>query len=230
MSSNTINTLTQPQALEKLQWRAAVKRYQEGHQFPESTIDFFNQVLNLAPSAYGLQPYEFFLIRDPEIRSQVAEAGGHQTQMDEATLLYVLASRTELTSDDVDRFMTDIVEQRQVDRSNLSGLEQTLSRMVKNSDQDSLATWSAKQLYLSMGFFLATVAMLGVDASPMEGFDKSKVDDILNLKSRGLASQAMIAVGVRSSEDTYQHLKKVRRNLEEIVHQIHSQDDLTQKS
>jgi len=35
------------------------------------------------------------------------------------------------------------------------------------------------------GTFLTTAALLGVDTTPMEGFDKDKYDEILGLHSQG---------------------------------------------
>ena len=56
---------------------------------------------------------------------------------------------------------------------------------------------------------------MGIDASPMEGFDKAKYDEILGLAAMGLHSVVICAVGMRG-DDKYAGAKKVRYSQEEL--------------
>ena len=55
----------------------------------------------------------------------------------------------------------------------------------------------------------------------MEGFDPSAVDEILDLRQRGLRSVLMLPLGYREADkDWLVNLKKVRRPMEQFVTRI----------
>jgi nitroreductase / dihydropteridine reductase len=57
-----------------------------------------------------------------------------------------------------------------------------------------------------------------VDATPMEGFDPKALDEILDLKARGLRSVVMLPLGYRKTdEDWLVNLKKVRRPTDQFI-------------
>lgn len=88
---------------------------------------------------------------------------------------------------------------------------------VQGRSEEELKAWLTKQVYISLGFFLETAALLKVDAAPMEGFDPVKFDEILNLKEHNLASCAVVAFGYRSEEDQTADRPKVRWNLDQVL-------------
>ena len=52
----------------------------------------------------------------------------------------------------------------------------------------------------------------------MEGFDAAALDEILDLKAKGLRSVVMLPLGYRKAdEDWLLNLKKVRRPMEDFV-------------
>ena len=68
---------------------------------------------------------------------------------------------------------------------------------------------------------LIAAAFEVVDATPMEGFDPAKLDEILKLRERGLRSVAIVALGYRAAEgDWLVNLKKVRRPREQFVTEV----------
>ena len=66
---------------------------------------------------------------------------------------------------------------------------------------------------------LQTAAMLGIDATPMEGFDPEQVNEVLGLKDH--SAVAICAVGYRDAEnDWLAPLPKVRMPRSELVQRI----------
>lgn len=77
---------------------------------------------------------------------------------------------------------------------------------------------AARQAYIALGVALVTAAGQQVDSTPMEGFDPSKVDDILGLSARGLRSVVLLLLGYHNSTgDWLLPMKKVRNPLETMV-------------
>ena len=57
-----------------------------------------------------------------------------------------------------------------------------------------------------------------VDATPMEGFDPAKVDEILDLRAKGLRSVTLMPLGYRAAEgDWLNGATKVRKPMDELV-------------
>ena len=85
-------------------------------------------------------------------------------------------------------------------------------------DENTMSSWNAKQVYIALGFALATAAELHIDSTPMEGFDKAAYDSILELNE--YSSCVVLTLGYRSQEDGYQHAPKVRYTMEQVTQTI----------
>jgi nitroreductase len=60
-----------------------------------------------------------------------------------------------------------------------------------------------------------------VDSTPIEGFDPNALDELLNLRSRGLRSVLLLPLGYREADkDWLVNLKKVRRPREKIISEM----------
>jgi len=80
---------------------------------------------------------------------------------------------------------------------------------------------SAKQAYIALGLAVAAAAEQKVDATPMEGFDKPKMDEILGLEKLGLKSVAILPIGYRDEGcDWLVNLKKVRTPREKFITEL----------
>ena len=82
--------------------------------------------------------------------------------------------------------------------------------IVQSMDEKSRAAWARNQAYIALGNLLTSAALLGIDACPMEGFDRAQYDEILGLSAQGLATAVIATVGYRSAEDKYAGARKIR--------------------
>ena len=68
---------------------------------------------------------------------------------------------------------------------------------------------------------ITQAAVEGLDSTPMEGFDSSALDGILNLEEKGLKSTLLLPIGYRDAEkDWLVNLVKVRKPMKELVNHI----------
>ena len=86
--------------------------------------------------------------------------------------------------------------------------------------EDWKKAWAKNQIYIALGNLLTVCAEMKIDTCPMEGFQPSKYDEILNLEKFGLTSVVVCPVGYRHADDKYQNITKVRFPLEEIIVEI----------
>ncbi len=220
------NPLTNPSdfssprvVLASLNWRYAVKKYDTARTIDEATWDVLEQALLLAPSGIGLQPWKFFVIDDPELRARLREASYGQPQITDASKLVVFASRVGYSEADADRFIARVAEVRNQPLEALAGLKAAAMSVVARSEADR-DVWAARQAYIALGTFLSAAAVLGVDATPMEGLDPARYDEILGLPEKGYRTLAVAAAGYRSSEDKYGTLAKVRFARDTVIEHV----------
>ncbi len=209
------------QALEKLHWRYATKKFDPSKKIPEAIWKTLEQSLVLSPSSFGLQPWKFFVIRNPQIRQQLLEYSWGQKPVVEASHLIVFTAKKGINNADVDRHVKRMAEVRQVPPENFEGF----ANMVKGYLQDppyplEVDKWAAKQTYIALGFFLTCATMLGIDALPMEGFIPGKYDEILDLNSKGYSAVALCAAGYRADDDKYATSAKVRFPANDVVQYV----------
>lgn len=202
-------------AIHQLQWRYAVKKFDSTKIIPDAIWTALEQSLVLAPSSFGLQPWKFFVVKNPEVRSQLLEHSWKQSQVIDASHLVVLAIKKDMNASDVDRYITRQAEVHGTTVEALAGYTGMMKGFMERIT--NVNDWSTRQVYIALGQFMATAAMVGVDTCPIEGFIAPKYDEILGLTALGYASVVLCPAGYRSAEDKYATMPKVRFPTDEVV-------------
>ena len=214
-------TLSPEQVLKQLHWRYATKKFDPDKKIPETTWKTLEQSLVLAPSSFGLQPWHFLVVRNPEIRQKLLEPAWGQQPVVEASHLVVFANKLEVNEADVEHHVQRMAEVQQVSPEKLSGFANMVKGYLEEPpfplDTDK---WAAKQTYLALGFFLTCAAMMGIDTLPMEGFLPTQFDEILGLKDKGYSSVVICAAGYRARDDAHAAKPKVRFPRDRVVQYI----------
>ncbi len=209
------------QLIEQLNWRYATKQYDPTRKISAQDWAVLEEALVLTPSSVGLQPWTFFVIDDPNVRAKLLLASYGQPQIVDASHLIVFATKTNYSAADVDAHVRQAAKVRGVDVESLEGLRAMALRSVVQGMSDvERRNWAANQTYIALGNLLTSAALLGIDATPMEGFEKHRYDDILGLKARGLTASVVAAVGYRKDTDKYAAVPKVRFPRELVVQHV----------
>ena len=205
------------QVLSALNWRYAVKVFDPARKISPLEWGVLEESLRLTPSSYGLQPWKFIPVENPETRARLKQASWNQSQVTDASHYLVIASKERITAEDVARFIQATANARGVPAENLSGYGDLISGdLVSGPRSGKIQAWSQRQSYIAMGFSLLAAANLGIDTCAMEGIDPSAYDSILGLSGSGYKTLAGIAFGYRSESDKYQNAAKVRYPAEEV--------------
>jgi nitroreductase len=216
MKSIPPNTL-----LEALHWRYATKKFDLANKIPAETWTALEEVLVLAPSSYGLQPWKFIVVQDPATRQKLSAVSWGQTQPVECSHYVVFAVRKNLSPEHVDRYLDRIVEVRGGTKETLKGYRDImLGNLEKARVAGYLDTWQSHQVYIALGQFMAAAALLGIDTCPMEGIERPKYDEILGLTAQGFTTLCACAAGHRSANDKYATAKKVRFKSADVIQHV----------
>jgi nitroreductase len=203
--------------LDSLKWRYAVKRM-NGNKIPEATMNTILEATKLAPSSFGLTPYNIIVIEDEETRKKLQPHFYNQPQVGESSALVIFATWNSITEKEVAAYMQEIAEERGVPVESLNDFAGYINGSIKNLTAEQLQIWAAKQTYIALGFALVAAATEEIDATPMEGFKPDAVDEALGLKELGLHSAVAVTLGYRDAANDYlSGAKKLRRASEKLI-------------
>jgi nitroreductase len=206
--------MTHTTILQALHWRYAGKQFDPTKTISDVDLQTILESGRLSPSAYGVEPWQFIVINNKDIRMKLRSASYDQSKVTDASHFIVIATRIDgkAVADEL------ITRTAKIQGKSLDTLKD-FSAMVHGAISmhgDNAPMWLASQTYIALGSMIQAAALLGIDAGPMEGFDSAKVDEILGLKEKNLHAVTMLALGHRG-DDIYATLPKVRKTFEEAV-------------
>ena len=202
--------------LEHRTWRYATKKFDATKKVSNQDLETLMEAARLSASSYGLQPYHFFVISDPEIREQLKPASWGQSQITDASHIIVFANATDFGEELVDDYVSNVSETRSIPTEGLKGYADFMKSKLMELPTEHKSNWTARKAYIAFGNLMQAAAELKIDTCPMEGFESEKYNEILGLNDKNLNAAVVLAVGYRSEEDDTQHYAKVRKSTEEL--------------
>ncbi|QBF27276.1 oxygen-insensitive NAD(P)H nitroreductase [Pseudomonas tructae] len=200
------------------QHRYTTKAFDATRKVPAATLQALLEQLRNSPSSVNSQPWHFVIAQTDQDRARIAKGtengfAYNQAKILNASHVIVFCTRTHMPEEHLQavlaqeacdgRFHTDQARAGQ-DGSRRGYVD------LHRFEQKDLQHWMEKQTYLALGTLLLGAASLGVDATPMEGFDSKVLDAELGLRERGFTSLVLVSLGYRSSEDFNAGLPKSR--------------------
>jgi len=206
------------QLQEAFQWRYAVKKFDPIKKINQEQWKILEEALLYSPSSYGLQPWKFFVVQNPNLRTQLRAVSWNQPQVEECSHYVVFTTLRKVTEDYIGSFIEQMVAIRGGDTAQLDGYRKMMvGDLVNGGRSQIIQHWSQKQAYIAMGNLMHSAALLKIDSCPLEGIDPKAYDKILNLEDSAYSTAAAVALGHRASDDKYQQLKKVRFPKDQII-------------
>ncbi len=200
-----------------LQWRYATKKFDASKKLNDADVHVLLEALRLSPSSFGLQPWKFLVITDPKIRKELVVHSWNQPQIVDASHLIVLCAHTDVDETSVKRFVEHIAHVRGISKDELKGYEDMMVGFVSRLSKDAKVEWAKKQVYIALGVLMTVCAEKRIDSCPMEGFDATAYDKILDLHKQNLTATVLLPVGYRAIDDSYAALKKVRFDAKDVI-------------
>ncbi|AVF34394.1 NAD(P)H-dependent oxidoreductase [Rahnella sikkimica] len=206
---------------DRLAWRYATKKFDPTKTVPADKLERIIEAIRLAPTSSGLQPFELFVVTNPEVREKIRTVAWNQAQVTDSSHLLVFAAWDDITEERVNMMFDLTNDVRGFVNEGWENYRKMLLGIVAERGTEANYQAAARQAYIGLGAALIAAAFEEVDATPMEGFDPAAVDEILGLKEKHLRSVIILPVGYRAEEgDWLVNLKKVRRSRENFVTEI----------
>lgn len=216
-----MNEISANTVLEALRWRYATKQFDPTRKIDAHTWTALEDALVLTPSSFGLQPWKFIVITRQETKEALVPHSWGQRQVADASHVVIFTVKFPFDANDVHEHILRTAEVQGVDASSLEKFEKVVAGFVTNPPYPlDIKAWNSRQVYLALGSFMTTAALLGIDTCPMEGINPAGYDEVLGLKDSGYYTLAACPAGYRAETDKYATTPKVRYLKERVITHI----------
>lgn len=215
---------TQKRALlAAFRFRHATKIFDPEKKIDEGDFGFIMEAARLAPSSFGLEPWNLVVLQDAKLREGLKPvAWGAQGQLETAShfVLILVRRARELQPDSahVRHMLADI---RGWPADKVAGMQEHFGAFLRDDfkigSEDLFREWASRQAYIAMSSMITAAALIGIDSCPMEGFNRDRAEAALArlgvMDPERFSLSCMVAFGYRAVEPGI----KTRRPLTEIV-------------
>ena len=204
--------------------RYACKGYDPEKKVSAEDFKVIMEAARLSPSSMGLEPWKFILLNNKGIKERIKPfAWGAEASLAGASHFVLILARKpkdmKCDSEYVEYMMNDVQhftdELRQTRKNKLKNFQKNDLKLRES--ERSFFDWACRQTYIPLANMLTAAALLGVDSTPMEGFNYDAVEKILVeegiLDTEHFGLSCMIAFGYKNRE----HRPKTRRCIEEVL-------------
>jgi nitroreductase len=188
---------------------------------PQEKVDIILEAARLAPTSSGLQPFNIISITDQALLEKIRPMANNQLQITEASHLLVFAAWEDITNEKIDEVFDQMIKERSLPVNALDDYRNFLKSHFAGKTREERFQSAARQACVALGIVIAAAATEQVDATPMEGFRNTELDELLGLKEKGLRSVTLLPLGYRDEEnDWLLRQKKVYRPKNEPVIEV----------
>ncbi|NTS78825.1 nitroreductase family protein [Catenovulum sp. SM1970] len=202
--------------IEALNWRYAVKQFNSTKLTTEQ-INGLTESARLAPSSYGMQPYQLVVVENEQLKNACIEASFGQAKVAASSHLLVFANNTNFGQVDIDNYFDNLAKTQGAPAESLAAYKAQIEGDLLNKSAEEIAIWAQQQAYIALGMTLTYAAANKIDACPMTGFDSQAFNQILGLDALNLNAAIICPVGFRADDDKYASKTKYRKHIDELV-------------
>lgn len=204
--------------------RYATKAYDAEKKIPQAQFEKLLEILRFSPSSVNIQPWHFLIAETDEAKQRIASALTGNYIYNAAKVLnsshtLVFCTRTDISAEYLEQLLQqDDVSGRFKDETAKQGQRDTRKGYVEfyRNELKNLPAWMENQTYLALGQLLFAAGLEGIDATPMEGFDRELINKEFELTEKGLKASVIVSLGYRSENDFNAKLPKSRLS-DEVV-------------
>ncbi|KQT24217.1 NAD(P)H-dependent oxidoreductase [Chryseobacterium sp. Leaf405] len=201
--------------LEALSRRYSVKKF-NNEIIPQETLHNILESGKLAASSLGLQPYKIIVVESEKMKQKLIPAFYNPSQISTCSHLIVIVSKKIVDESYINGYFRHISEVRDTQIETLEPFRNSINQHITQKTQDEIFNWAEKQSYIVLANLMYASAIENIDTCPMEGFRQELIEEILEINPDTEKVTVTLALGYRSEEDHFQHMKKVRKPNEKL--------------
>jgi nitroreductase/dihydropteridine reductase len=197
--------------LDTLMSKHLTRYFDPSKTIPEETLQQLLRFLRSTPTSTNIQPNHFYVLATAEGKKQLTANLGERFQDNSVKILnsshtIILTTRADLPESHIEEvFNKETADGRFPDPAK-NALWQSMTRdflNMRNYGYKDLNHWMEKQTYMVLGMTMMAAAELGVEATPLEGFDPTSVDKAFKIRETGHTTTVLLALGYPDPAKVY---------------------------
>ncbi|TDW84396.1 dihydropteridine reductase [Kribbella pratensis] len=189
--------------LDKLMGKHLTRYFDPSRTIPEETLQQLLKFLRSAPTSTNIQPNHFYVLATDEGKQRLADNLGARFQDNAEKILnsshtIIVTTRADLPESHVEAVFTKERADGRFPDQGKQELWESMTRdflSLRNYGYKDVNHWMEKQTYMVVGLTMMAAAELGVEATPLEGFDPTSVDKAFKIRETGHATTVLLALG-----------------------------------
>lgn len=175
------------ETFEAINTRRSIRHYDASHRFTPAELEQLIELARQTPSSFNIQHWRLVNVTDPSLRAQIQAAAWNQTQVTEASLLFVITADVKAWAKNPARYFRNAPKEAQ------DALVPMIGPFYEGKEQ-----LQRDEALRSVGFVAQTMMLaaraMGYDSSPMIGFDPDAVAKLISLPEDHIIGM-LLAVG-----------------------------------
>jgi len=187
--------MTKEEILNAYNFRHACKIFNEDKKIPEEDLEFILETGRLSPSSFGMEQWKFVVVQDPELKAKIRPHCWNQVQITSCSDLVVILAKKVLRS--TNPYVNEMLDFKGWDNERKAAYLKRYSDHNDWRSDEELVHWSMKQGYIAAANMMTSAAMIGIDSCPIEGMDKEKVQETMEIDRLKYEIALLVPFGYR---------------------------------
>jgi len=197
-----------------MNFRHACKVFDENKKISDDEIHYILEAGRKSPSSFGMEAWKFLVIRNDTLKEKLRPLCWNQVQITSCSHLVVILAGIEnakVESGEVEKRFS----RRPLSTEQLEGYVKLYSKHLSQtlSCDENIYAWTARQTYIAAANMMNAAAFIEVDSCPIEGFEKEKIEELLELDINKWQVSMLLPFGYRINEQSSQ----LRLDFDEVV-------------
>ncbi len=195
-------------------FRHACKIFDENKKINDGEIRYILDAGRKSPSSFGMEPWKFLVITDQKLKEKLRPFCWNQVQITSCSHLVVILAAIENVKPSSDTPKKRFAR-RSLSKERLENYLYLYADHLKDtlSSDEKIYCWTARQTYIAAANMMNAAAFIEIDSCPIEGFEKEKVEEILNLDTSKWQLSLILPFGYRVNPQP----KQLRLDFDDVV-------------
>ena len=200
--------------MDAMNFRHACKIFDENKKISDEDMHFILECGRKSPSSFGMEAWKFLVITNEALKAKLRPACWNQVQITSCSHLVVILAGIESVKPESGEVKKRFARREMPQESLDMYMDLYAKHLAKTlSSDENIYCWTAKQTYIAAANMMTGAAFIGIDSCPIEGFEKEKVEEILELDTKKFQVAMVLPFGYRLNPQPEQ----IRLPFEEVV-------------
>ncbi len=197
-----------------LKFRHACKQFDPSKKVGKKNLDLILEAACLSPSSFGMEAWKFLVLESKPIREKLRPACWDQSQVTDSSHVIAILARPAVIDPDQE-YVLESFQRRGLSEDTTKAYVERYKHYI-DTEVDPIMpryAWCAKQCYIALSNIMTCAASLGIDSCPMEGYEKNRVEEILEIDTDAYQVAVLVALGYRAGQQT----PRFRRDQNQLI-------------